>query len=180
MKRRKCYGSCNRPILTEWYCRFPGLATGLSVPTEVHSFLGKPVGCEDLFGRMKPSYNLAVGKWFTPSIGVRFGYSGLRFKDGVLSTQDYHHIHADLLWDVLVTDMHGKGGYGGILFHLSGQVFCVMQLMGIIPLPFHTVCKGSIGFPNESVSRWSFPMQPHFRISTAMESRTVWATTCFF
>ncbi len=65
------------------------------------AFLGTPVGCEDLFGRVKPSYSLAVGKWFTPSVGMRFGYSGLRFKDGALSTQNYHHIHADLLWNAL-------------------------------------------------------------------------------
>ena len=65
------------------------------------AFLGTPIGCEDLFGRLKPSYSLAVGKWFTPSVGARINYSGLQFKDGSLSTQDYHHIHADLLWNVL-------------------------------------------------------------------------------
>ena len=64
-------------------------------------FLGTPLGCEDLFGRVKPSYSLAVGKWFTPSVGARINYSGLQFKDARLSTRDYHHIHADLLWNVL-------------------------------------------------------------------------------
>ncbi len=34
-------------------------------------FLGTPLGCEDLFGRVKPSYSLAVGKWFTPLVGAR-------------------------------------------------------------------------------------------------------------
>lgn len=65
------------------------------------AFLGTPLGCEDLFGRLQPSYSLAVGKWFTPSVGTRINYSGLRFKDAMLSSQDYHHIHADLLWNVL-------------------------------------------------------------------------------
>lgn len=50
---------------------------------------------------MKPSYSFAVGKWFTPSVGARINYSGVQFKDGTLSNQDYHHIHADLLWNVL-------------------------------------------------------------------------------
>ena len=75
-----------------WFVSIAGGAT---------AFLGTPLGCEDLFGRLKPSYSLAVGKWFTPSIGARINYSGLQFKDGTLSTQDYHHIHADLLWNVL-------------------------------------------------------------------------------
>lgn len=75
-----------------WFVSITGGAT---------AFLGTPLGCEDLFGRLKPSYSLAVGKWFTPSVGARINYSGLQFKDGALSTQDYHHIHADLLWNVL-------------------------------------------------------------------------------
>lgn len=75
-----------------WFVNIGGGAT---------AFLGTPLGCEDLFGRLKPSYSLAVGKWFTPSVGARINYSGLQFKDARLSTQDYHHIHADLLWNVL-------------------------------------------------------------------------------
>ena len=58
-------------------------------------------GCEDLFGRVKPSYNLAVGKWFTPAVGARIHYSGLQFKDAGLSTKNYHSVHADLLWNLL-------------------------------------------------------------------------------
>ena len=73
----------------------------VSVAGGMNAFLGTPLGCEDLFGRLKPSYSLAFGKWFTPSVGARINYSGLQFKDGTLSTQDYHHIHADLLWNLL-------------------------------------------------------------------------------
>ena len=74
---------------------FVGIAGGAA------AFLGTPLGCEDLFGRVKPSYSLAVGKWFTPSVGARIHYSGLQFRDAKLSSQDYHHIHADLLWNIL-------------------------------------------------------------------------------
>lgn len=73
----------------------------VSITGGTTAFLGTPLGCEDVFGRLKPSYSLAVGKWFTPSVGARINYSGLQFKDSQLSTQDYHHIHADLLWNVL-------------------------------------------------------------------------------
>lgn len=75
-----------------WFVSIAGGAT---------AFLGTPLGCEDLFGRVKPSYSLAIGKWFTPSVGARINYSGLQFKDAQLSIQDYHHVHADLLWNIL-------------------------------------------------------------------------------
>lgn len=73
----------------------------VSVAGGATAFLGTPLGCEDLFGRLKPSYSLAIGKWFTPSVGARINYSGLQFKDGILAVQEYHHLHADLLWNVL-------------------------------------------------------------------------------
>lgn len=82
----------------------PASLTGnwfVSIAGGTSAFLGTPLGCEDLFGRLKPSYSFAVGKWFTPSVGARINYSGVQFKDGTLSNQDYHHIHADLLWNVL-------------------------------------------------------------------------------
>lgn len=82
----------------------PGHGSGnwfVSIAGGATAFLGTPLGCEDLFGRLKPSYSFAVGKWFTPSVGTRIQYGGLRFKDAGLSSQDYHHVHADLLWNVL-------------------------------------------------------------------------------
>ena len=91
----------------------PSYLDGVVVPTRksgnwfvslsggASAFLGTPLGCEDLFGRLKPSYTIGVGKWFTPSVGVRVNYSGLQFKDSQLSTQEYHHVHADLMWNLL-------------------------------------------------------------------------------
>lgn len=75
-----------------WFVSIAGGAT---------AFLGTPLGCEDLFGRLKPSYSLALGKWFTPWVGARINYNGLQFKDGTLAVQEYHYLHADLLWNVL-------------------------------------------------------------------------------
>lgn len=73
----------------------------VSITGGTTAFLGTPLGCEDLFGRLKPSYSFALGKWFTPWVGARINYSGLQFKDGMLVVQEYHHLHADLLWNVL-------------------------------------------------------------------------------
>ena len=36
-----------------------------------NAFIGKPLGCEDLFGRIKPTFGLTFGKWITPSVGGR-------------------------------------------------------------------------------------------------------------
>ena len=41
----------------------------VSIAGGTTAFLGTPLGCEDLFGRLKPSYSLAIGKWFTPWVG---------------------------------------------------------------------------------------------------------------
>ena len=97
-----CCSRYSPHILTEWSSRhgengnwFVSIAGGTT------AFLGTPLGCEDLFGRLKPSYSLAIGKWFTPWVGARINYSGLQFKDGTLAVQEYHHLHADLLWNVL-------------------------------------------------------------------------------
>ena len=70
----------------------PASRTGnwfVSIAGGTSAFLGTPLGCEDLFGRLKPSYSFAVGKWFTPSVGARINYSGVQFKDGTLSNPPY-------------------------------------------------------------------------------------------
>lgn len=73
----------------------------LSVSGGTSAFLGSPLGCEDLFGRMKPTLAVSAGKWFTLAIGGRLSYQGFRFKDSRLETQSYQFCHADLLWNVL-------------------------------------------------------------------------------
>ena len=74
---------------------FVGLSGGAS------AFLGSPLGCADLFDRLKPTLAISVGKWFTPSIGGRLVYQGFQFKDCELASQDYQFFHADFLWNVL-------------------------------------------------------------------------------
>ena len=74
---------------------FVGVSGGAS------AFLGSPLGCADLFDRLKPALAISVGKWFTPSIGGRLVYQGFQFKDCELDNQNYQFFHADFLWNVL-------------------------------------------------------------------------------
>lgn len=80
------------PWTANW---FIGVSGGAS------AFLGNPLGCEDLFGRLQPSWAVSIGKWFTPHIGSCVGWQGGKFKDGALDMRNFHHYHADLLWSVL-------------------------------------------------------------------------------
>lgn len=53
---------------------FVGVAGGVNIYFGEHDSYGK-------FGkRMAPALDIHVGKWFTPSIGARVGYSGLQAK----------------------------------------------------------------------------------------------------
>lgn len=76
----------------------------------VSSFIGSPIGCEDLFGRMKPTLQISVGKWHTPAIGNRISFQGFEWKSGELMTQKYRHWHADLLWNVMPSFNAGFDG----------------------------------------------------------------------
>jgi hypothetical protein len=53
----------------------------LSAGAGVNVFAGDPLGCGDMFDRMRPAYTFSVGKWFTPSIGGRIAFSGFQMKD---------------------------------------------------------------------------------------------------
>lgn len=131
----------------------PASRTGnwfVSIAGGTSAFLGTPLGCEDLFGRLKPSYSFAVGKWFTPSVGARINYSGVQFKDGTLSNQENTTISMRICCGMsLAADMPGKNRYAGILLPLPVSACCTMLLTGIIPLLFRMAYRENIGFPNE-------------------------------
>lgn len=59
---------------------------------------------EDGFGvKVAPSLDVNLGKWFTPSIGMRVGYQGLNscVTDGdILQKFGYMYIHGDFLWNI--------------------------------------------------------------------------------
>lgn len=74
------------------------------------AFLGKPLGCSDLWGRLKPTMQVGIGKWFTPTVGARVAFQGFELKDANLQTQSYQSYHADFLFNLtgnLNTDAYG-------------------------------------------------------------------------
>ncbi len=74
--------------------------------------------------RLSPALDVAVGKWFTPGIGVRLMYSGLSYKgatqDGTHSTGDY--LGADKGWTY-------KQKFHYFNFHVDAM-FNLMNLIG--------------------------------------------------
>jgi len=72
----------------------------ISAGAGVNVFVGSPLGCGDMFDRMKPTYSFALGKWFTPAIGGRISFGGFQMKDACFDVVDYQSIHADFLWNL--------------------------------------------------------------------------------
>ena len=84
------------------YLRNVTLASGfrdnwyVAIGGGVSAFAGSPLGCEDLFGRIKPTLNVQVGKWFTPAIGTRVSFQGFDLKNSELQNtsirQEMNHV----------------------------------------------------------------------------------------
>lgn len=64
------------------------------------AFIGTPIGCGDLFDRVMPTLQVGIGKWFTPAIGGRIGYQGLKFKNADLQSMKYQFVHADFMYNL--------------------------------------------------------------------------------
>lgn len=64
------------------------------------AFIGKPLGCSDFFDRTAPSFNAYLGKWFTPDVGVRAAFQGLKYKNCDLAKMNYQLAHADLMYNI--------------------------------------------------------------------------------
>ena len=80
------------PWTDNWFVQAAGGTT---------AFLGTPLGCNDLFGRMKPAFSVSLGKWFTPSVGGRLNYGGMQINDCNNQSQDYQYLRADFMWNDL-------------------------------------------------------------------------------
>lgn len=84
-----------------------------TAPFKANWFVGVDGGAQVYFGehdkqckfgdRLAPALNVYVGKWFTPAIGVRLGYSGIVQKG---ATQDWSPTHST------GKEVPGKGGHG--------------------------------------------------------------------
>lgn len=70
----------------------------ISLGAGVNSVLEKGYG----LGKMGLATDVNLGKWFSPTIGVRAGWHGLKntAKSGELNKAPFHFVHGDLLWNV--------------------------------------------------------------------------------
>ncbi len=58
--------------------------------------------------KVGPSIDASIGKWFTPSVGTRLGYSGFNTKmSGKPEEFGYMYVHGDFLWNM----SNALGGY---------------------------------------------------------------------
>ena len=84
----------------------------LSVQGGISAFIGKPVGCGDLFDRTKPLLNIGLGKWFTPHIGSRLSFQGFKFVDQSLTSRSFQSVHLDLMYNFCNGYKHNSYGLG--------------------------------------------------------------------
>ena len=82
-----------------------------------------------------------MGKWFTPSVAVRVNYSGLHFKDSQLSTQEYHHVHADLMWNLLGNRYAKQDEVRWAFPRMRVSDCCTMRTTDTTLLPYHTAYR---------------------------------------
>ena len=84
----------------------------LSVQGGMSAFIGKPVGCGDLFDRTKPLLSIGLGKWFTPHIGSRLSFQGFKFVDQSLTSRSFQSVHLDLMYNFCNGYKHNSNGPG--------------------------------------------------------------------
>ena len=71
---------------------FIGLGAG------VNSVIEKQFG----LGKIGIATDVTIGKWFSPTIGLRAGWQGINntSKSGELNKAPFHYIHGDVLWNI--------------------------------------------------------------------------------
>lgn len=65
----------------------------------VQEFVGSPESSLSFSEMMTPAITAYVGKWLTPSSGLRLVYNGATFKNNEGSDTPYFNIHGDYLWN---------------------------------------------------------------------------------
>ena len=77
-------------VTSEWF---------INPSVGVAAFIGSPLGCEDLFGRITPVFSLSAGKWFNRSVGGRVTLQGFDFINGNINHNKYLGAFMDVLWN---------------------------------------------------------------------------------
>lgn len=81
----------------------------INVAGGTSAFIGSPIGCNDLFGRMKPALQVSLGKWFTPTVGIRTVFHGFSFKDSENTSHTYRNYHTDIMCNLASALFRGCG-----------------------------------------------------------------------
>ena len=95
--------------------------TFINLGAGVNSVLEKGFG----LGKMGLATEVDLGKWFSPTIGVRAGWHGLKntAKSGELNKAPFHYIHGDLLWNVSnAIDGYKETRFWNFIPYISGGV----------------------------------------------------------
>ena len=79
--------------------------TFIGIGAGVNSVIEKNFG----LGKFGLATDVNFGKWFTPTVGVRAGWHGLKntSKSGEFDKAAFHYVHGDLLWNL----SNALGGY---------------------------------------------------------------------
>jgi outer membrane protein OmpA-like peptidoglycan-associated protein len=78
---------------------------------------------EAKFGdRISPTFNVAVGKWFTPGLGLRLQYSGLQAKGAAMSA-DVNYVDGAAVNGVYPQKFDYMNLHGDVLFNFSSIFF---------------------------------------------------------
>ncbi len=91
--------------------------------------------------KIGPSIDASIGKWFTPSIGMRVGYSGFKSKlNKAPEDFGYMYVHGDFLWNI----SNALSGYKETRF------------WNFVPYLhagwYRAYDKGTAGFPNNELA----------------------------
>lgn len=120
----------------------------VSIAGGTTAFLGTPLGCEDLFGRLKPSYSLAVGNG-SRHRSVRVSTTAVCSSRMVHCPNRTTTISMRICYGMYsVAGMPNKIKCAGILHLLPESDSCIMPRMGVIHWLSHTGCKDNTVFPD--------------------------------
>ncbi len=105
----------------------------------VNSFWNEGMKFKDM--KIGPSIDAGIGKWFTPTIGTRVGYSGFTSKMNKAPGKfGYMYVHGDFLWNI----SNAIGGYKETRF------------WNFVPYVhagwYRAYDKGVKGFPNNEIA----------------------------
>lgn len=66
----------------------------------INAFLGTPMGCNDLGGRINGQFGINAGKWFTPTVGSRLSFNGYWLSNAENKTQNGWGVSSEILWNL--------------------------------------------------------------------------------